>query len=135
MNFRHSGAVIVSKFSEKRSTLFADMMTSCGDAFRMSVSVSPIMPESMTSAKQITTFSEPRRGQGCDICARDLWQARNFNRWWVGFDSAAKCRKPLWDEKTFELRKGDLSIRKNSSRDGVLLASTSTTYCELEGQF
>jgi hypothetical protein len=93
------------------------------------------MPESMTSAKQITTFSEPRQGRGCDICARDLWQARNFYRWCAVSDSAAKSRLLLIGEKTFELRKGDLSIRKNSSRDGVVLASTSTTYCELEGQF
>lgn len=128
MNDRHSGAVIVSKFSERRSTLAADMMTSCEDGFRMSGLASPIMPNWIASAKQIATDLESRRGQGCDICAAILWRAGHSKGWcaWTIFATTSRD----FDCAVFDLWlcKGDMSIRIVSSTGWGFFPAATATY-------
>ena len=110
MNERHSGSVIVSKFSEKRSTLADDITTSIMCGFRKCVLASLIMPKRVASAKQIMNECESRRGRDCGISGRRSSQACNFYCRYTGLNSPTRCRKLPLGEFPFELCKGDLSI-------------------------
>jgi hypothetical protein len=110
MNFRHSGAVIVSKFSESRSTFFADIFIP-RDECRFSVSVSPIMPERMASAKQIRTDLESRRGRGCDTSAPVLWQVGHVQGWCKRELLSTTSSDSYCNDFPLGLRKGDKSER------------------------
>lgn len=115
-------------------TCGVDINPSLESAFLVPDSASPIMPERSAVAKQIATDMETRGGQGCDISAWLLWQVRNFYRWYSGSNSAARCRTLLFDEKPFELCKGDLSIRIFSSRSCGVGEPLTTTFSASGGR-
>lgn len=134
MKDRHSGAVIVSKFSEKRSTVLAVITTPRKGGFQKCISLQRIMPNEIASAKQITNECESRRGQDCAIPARHSWRVRNFYCRYAELNSATSCRKQPLGEFPFELCKGDLSIRLFSSTGCGVRAVESTTFSAGKGR-
>lgn len=134
MKAMHCADVIVSKFSENRSTLDVDIAASCEGEFWMPVLVWTIMPKRIASAKQIHDGCESRRGQGCDISARGLWRECHFYRWRVVPILATRCRNTVFVIFPFELCKGDLSIRLFCSTGCGFFAITTTTFSAAEGR-
>jgi len=134
MNARHSGLVIVSKFSEKRRTFDPDINTSRLIVFRKRIFTSRIIAKPIPSAKQIDMKSEARRGQCCDIFALCLWQARHIQRWCIASILDTRCRNATFADFPFELCKGDLSIRLFCSTGCVRSALATTTFSASEGR-
>ena len=134
MKAMHCAAVIVSKFSENRSTLHVDIRTSYEGEFRMPVSSSPIMPKRIASAKQISVRYESRRGQGCDISARGLWRECHFYRLRIAPILDTRCRNTIFVIFPFELCKGDLSIRLFCSTGCGLFVTTTTRFSAPKGR-
>jgi hypothetical protein len=87
-----------------------------------------VITKLLRSNEPIDSELESRRGQCCDISARRLWQVRNFNHWYIGSKSAARCRTLLSEEKPFELCKGDLSITLFFSMGGGVCEVAATTF-------
>jgi hypothetical protein len=89
--------------------LLADIIIS-HDGFRISFSAPLIMPQLMTSAKQISRAMESRRGRSCDIYAQFVWHPGHVHQWCIDAKLSTRGRNSSCTNFGLWLCKGDLSI-------------------------
>jgi hypothetical protein len=129
MNARHSGTVIVSKFSEKRSTVDADIKFPCAvHSDGMAVSSSDLIGISVVSQSFFHSLYRSRSPRSVTslpsiCCFRATHSSgvalRNY---------PLHLENVLSSDFTFELCKGDLSIRFIFSMGCGVLPSATTTF-------
>jgi hypothetical protein len=135
MKARPSAYVAVRVFSPKAITLHADINTSWKTRFEGRDVGAQIVPKVIAAAKHIQTDHQHGRQRRCGICAGKLWHKRHGYGWYIHLFLTTKSRTLPIAFFTFELCKGDLSIRLFSSTGCVFLASFPTTFSASKGRF